>query len=75
MTDATERALIRLADELRERQATVHERQRCPTCWAPIGVRCRPMPKGYVVGPGGSLPAPLKNPHRERLQADGLYDR
>lgn len=47
--------LLEATLELNRRISTVHERQDCPTCWAPRNVRCRAMPKGYVVGRTGRV--------------------
>lgn len=63
-------SLERAAAEAQERLATVHQRVTCPTCWAPRGVRCRRMPRGYVAGQVG---AELKFPHVKRLHVDGSY--
>lgn len=62
-----EARLLAAAEEANERIRTCHERVSCPTCWAPVGVRCRAMPAGFVVGPrGGGSGRELKNSHAAR---------
>jgi hypothetical protein len=61
----------RVADELRRRQRTVHERVACPKCLAPVGERCRHL----SVARGWPYGRVLKHPHRERLRADGIAER
>lgn len=46
---------------LEARVATCHERVACPTCDAPVGVKCR----------GRGRPV-LKSPHVARLRRDGV---
>lgn len=62
-------AAERWAEEIRQRQATVHERVGCPMCGAAIGARCRRMPLGH--GPVKWGPT-LKHAHFERLRLDGI---
>lgn len=76
--EAVYQALERAARELDARAGTVHERVACPRCRAPVGGRCRAMPRGWAQGDGwgtalsGRL---LKHSHPERLHADGIYER
>lgn len=72
-----EKTVDGVINELRRRQATVHERVRCPTCSAPVGVRCRSMPRGWrpLDLPGRKDARELKSAHKARLRADGLYER
>lgn len=56
-----------VAARIRERQATVHERQACPKCSAPVGQQCTHMRACRVSF--------LKHPHVERLRADGMHER
>lgn len=64
--NAEREELERRADELVERQRTVHERVACPRCSAPVSVRCKRM------GNARQSRLPLKHPHVERLRADGM---
>ena len=49
-------ALLRTADKVNARIATVHERQPCPTCHAPVGEVCRHVGNHR----------PLTHPHEAR---------
>jgi hypothetical protein len=62
--------LERVARELVERQETVHERVACPRRQAAAGERCRKVRRDGT--PSQSV---VKHPHRERLRADGIYER
>jgi hypothetical protein len=67
MSNQVYAALIAAADAANERVTRCHEVVTCPKCSAPVGVKCRAMPAGYVVGPrGGGSGRELRNPHRER---------
>lgn len=72
-------SLEMLAAEIREMQATVHERVLCPECRAPVGRRCVSMITGgwwREPGPGvAEHPHTLKHPHARRLRAAGIYAR
>jgi hypothetical protein len=70
-----ERLAERVAAELRRRVQTVHKRQPCPRCGAPVDVRCRSMPAGWRPSDERGSGRPLKHPHAERLRADGIADR
>lgn len=56
-------------EELRERIATVHERRRCPRCFADVGKRCHDTRRGARYG------RTLMHSHVERLRVDGIYER
>lgn len=76
MSSEFERRAERVAAELHERVATVHERVACPRCLAPVGERCVRMSTHYVGWAGAEEgPSPLKHSHRERLRADGIAER
>lgn len=60
--------LLRAADLLSERIATVHERRDCPTCLMPRGVKCIRMRHGLSVEPATEL----KHPHNSRIGSDGI---
>lgn len=62
-------ALLAAIEELRQRVATVHERRRCPRCFADVGKLCHDTRRGARYG------RPLLHPHPERLRADGIPDR
>lgn len=66
-------ALEDVADQLVQRQQTVHERVPCPKCGAPVGERCRSMPRGYRPLDAGQRGRTLKSSHRWRLTADGIH--
>lgn len=70
--DEAEARFEQVADELVERQNTVHERVACPRCNAIVGQRC--MRAGPYEPSGLSRP-PLKHSHAERLHADGILFR
>lgn len=57
------RALEEAAAALVERQRTVHERVACPKCGEQVGRECVSV---------GRIRKTLKNPHAERLRADGI---
>jgi hypothetical protein len=60
-------AMTREVAIVNERIANCHEVVTCPTCWAPVGVKCRAMPQGYVIGARGlMLGRELKHPHEAR---------
>jgi hypothetical protein len=64
-----EAALLAAAAEANERIATCHERVACPKCAAPIGERCRRMPRGYspaYARLGRPQPSTTVAPHQER---------
>lgn len=65
----------RVVAELRRRQATVFERVRCPKCGAPVGVRCRSMPRGWRPLDVEGQFRELRHPHWQRLEADGIRRR
>jgi hypothetical protein len=57
-------SMERAANDANRRIATCHERVACPKCNAPVGERCRRMPRGYHgMGPSGAI---LKTAHEER---------
>jgi hypothetical protein len=67
--DEVEAALLRAADEANARIASCHERVACPKCRAPVGERCRRMPRGYSpasASRGMTQPGAVVGPHRER---------
>lgn len=49
-------AMLRRADEINARIATVHDRKACPTCRAKVGERCRHVGNGREI----------KRPHEAR---------
>lgn len=57
------------ADRLLERIATCHERVACPACGVRVGHKCIRRNGAWGVDP------PLKHPHLERQQADGIRAR
>jgi hypothetical protein len=64
-----EAALLAAADEANARIATCHERVACPKCGAPIGRRCRRLPRGFSQASerrGLGQPSKVVGPHRER---------
>jgi hypothetical protein len=63
-------ALMAAAVEHMDRIDSVHERVACPYCLRPVGERCVSMQK--VTRRPRVL---VKNPHAERLRADGIYQR
>jgi hypothetical protein len=63
--DATEAALLAAAAEAERRIATCHEVVGCPRCKAPVGERCRRMPRGWQRGAYVQI-AQVVGPHRER---------
>lgn len=67
--DRVEAALLAAADEANERIRTCHEVVACPRCRAPIGRRCRRMPRGFSEASerrGLGQPGAIVGPHRER---------
>lgn len=58
---ATFRRMFAAADDLIERIATCHERVACPRCGAPVGQRCRALPKNVRA---------TKHPHDERWRQE-----
>jgi hypothetical protein len=69
-----EDVLAERAAQLNQLIETCHERRECPKCLAPIGSRCRAMPRGYSAAfarRGLLQPSKLlKHPHRERYQQE-----
>lgn len=55
--------------------ATVHERVACPRCGAPVGLRCRALPRGYRPLDVPGRVRTLETPHKQRLRADGIFER
>lgn len=68
MTYDVEASLRQAAADAEARIALCHEKVACPKCGAPIGTRCRSMPRGYRPLDHGGHPAAreLKHPHRQR---------
>lgn len=64
-----ERQMLRFVEAARRRQETVHERVGCPRCKVGVGERCHNLSGGRRRG------EVLKHPHRERLRADGIFER
>ena len=56
-----------------DRIDSVHERVACPKCSAPVGKRCRKLPRGYFSIDLDDPALMCKSPHQERLSADGIY--
>lgn len=76
MNGEVRRQWEKVAEELRDRQATVHERVVCPTCHAGVGARCRRARAQFVKSGVYATGQPvLKHSHRARLRADGISDR
>lgn len=64
--EETERRLMAAAVAANERIASCHEVVACPKCGAPVGVRCRSMPRGYRPLDGPGRVRILRSPHRQR---------
>ena len=61
----------RVAAEAEAKIASCHERRACPKCGAPIGVRCRSMPRGYrPLDYGDRRARELLHPHQQRWTPD-----
>jgi hypothetical protein len=61
-----ERRLLAAAEEANERIASCHEVVACPKCGAPVGKRCRAMPRGFRPLDGDGRVRVLKTPHKQR---------
>lgn len=62
------RILLDAAGELNRQIETVHERQACPKCRAPVGTRCCAMPLGYR--PSGARMGRVVHSHAERVRLE-----
>lgn len=62
-----QRRMTEAAEAANERIRTCHERVACPKCGAPVGTKCRAMPRGYrPLDLGDRAARELKSPHRQR---------
>ncbi len=67
MTYDVEAALLQAAADAEARIANCHEQVACPTCSAPVGKRCRSMPRGYrPLDIGHPRARELRHPHKRR---------
>ena len=64
--EAILRRMTEVAAELEARIADCHNETSCPTCRAPIGVRCRSMPRGYRPLDFDGRVRVLRSPHKQR---------
>lgn len=59
-------AMVAAAVAANERIRTAHEHVACPTCSAPVGKKCRSMPRGYRPLDAGDRVRELKTAHKRR---------
>lgn len=62
--------LQRAAEELNEQTRTCYKRVGCPACGAVLGMPCTRLGSA-----GRRSTVPLKHPHVERMNADGIHVR